>query len=661
MLLRSCFIAYSLLLVSIQTFAQRSQQFTVQSPDKKLSVVVSTGDSISWSATLNGTAVVEKGKIGMLLATGEYLGAKAVVSSSKTTPTSTEIKTLTYKRDVIQDVYTELNLSFKQRFRIVFRVYDDAIAYRFVTEKKDSLVVKNETASFQFNENDQAYVPYVNNPRNKDIYCMSFENTYEHLALNKIKRDTLAFLPVLIERGERAKVLMTEADLENYPGMFVKATGNGFKGVFAPYPLAEEKSKGKERQSFVTKRADYIARVAGSRSFPWRVVVVVDEDRKLLDNDIVYKLASPSRLKDVSWVRPGKVAWDWWNDWNLSGVDFKSGVNTETYKHYVDFASANGIEYILLDEGWAANNNLMKIIPEIDLKEIIRYADSKHVKVWLWAGWLPLQQRMDSAFAKYSAMGVVGFKIDFMDRDDQKVVQFYYRTSEKAVQYKMMLDFHGAYKPTGLHRTYPNVLNFEGVFGLENAKWTNPDFPKYDCTIPFIRMVAGPLDYTPGAMGNETKANFRPSWSSPVSQGTRCHQLALYLLFDAPLVMLADSPTKYERETESTKFISNLPTTYDETRALDGKISEYAVIARRKKTSWYIGAATNWTSRTVSIDLSFLGDGTYQLESFQDGVNADKSPADYAVVTKTVKSTDKLTVRMEAGGGFAAKLTRISQ
>lgn len=647
------------LLVSIHVSAQRQQVYRVQSPNDRISVMISDKDSLSWSVSLDGSTVIEKGKIGMVLAGGECLGCRAKVSSTKTTSVKSEIKGINYKRSVVADVYNELTLSFTQRYKILFRVYDDAVAYRFVTARKDSLTITDEIATFQFPENHHAYVPYAN-ARN-DIYTLSFENTYEYLQLESIKRDTLSFLPVLVEGEGTVNVVLTEADLENYPGMFVRQNGRGFKGVYAPFALQEVQAPGKNRQAFVTKRANYIARTSGTKSFPWRVAVITDDQKKLLDNDVVYKLAEPSRIKDVSWIRPGKVAWDWWNDWNISGVDFKAGVNTQTYKYYIDFAAEYGIEYILLDEGWARNNELMDVVPEIDLQEIIRYATAKNVGVWLWAGWLPLEQKMDAAFTKYAGMGIVGFKIDFMDRDDQRIVQFYYRVAEKAAKHKMMLDLHGAYKPTGLHRTYPNVLNFEGVFGLENVKWTNIDFPQYDCTIPFIRMLAGPMDYTPGAMGNATKANFHPSHSSPVSQGTRCHQLALYVLYESPLVMLSDNPTNYQREKESTTFITSIPTTFDETVAVNGKVSEYATIARRKGTSWYIGSITNWTGRTLEIDFSFLKEGVYEMEFFQDGINSGKNPADYSRKKMTIKAGDKINIQMSAGGGWAAKLTRVSQ
>jgi alpha-glucosidase len=405
-------------------------------------------------------------------------------------------------------------------------------------------------------------------------------------------------------------------------------------------------------------RAPYLAKTKGTRTFPWRVIIISASDKDLLNNDMVYKLASPSRLTDVSWIKPGKVAWDWWNDWNISNVDFRAGINTKTYKYFIDFASKFGIENILLDEGWASSEDIMKVVPEINLQEIIDYGKQKNVGVWLWGGWLPLDKQTDHALSTYSKMGVKGFKIDFMDRDDQKMVNFFYRFARKAAEYKLMIDYHGAYKPTGLQRTYPNVLNFEGVRGLENVKWSNTDFPGYDCTIPFIRMLAGPMDYTPGAMKNASKDNFRSINSAPMSQGTRCHQLALYTIFESPFEMLADNPTNYLKEPECTKFLAEIPTTFSETVALDGKVSAFAAIARRKGNDWYVGAITNWEAREVTIDFSFLGSGSFEAEIFEDGINADRDGTDYKRKTISVTAAEKVKVKLAPGGGWAAHIRK---
>ena len=360
-------------------------------------------------------------------------------------------------------------------------------------------------------------------------------------------------------------------------------------------------------------------------------------------------------------MKPGKVAWDWWNDWNLYGVDFRAGINNDTYKYYIDFASKNGIEYVILDEGWAVNKkaDLFQVIPEIDLQMLTDYAAERNVGLILWAGYWAFDRDMEKVCEHYSKMGIKGFKVDFMDRDDQYMVDFHHRAAQMCAKYNMMVDFHGTYKPTGLHRTYPNVVNYEGVHGLEQMKWSDPtvDQVTYDVTVPFIRMVAGPFDYTQGAMRNATKKNYKPVNSEPMSQGTRCRQLAEFVIFDSPFSMLCDSPSNYMSEAECTAFISDIPTVWDETKALDGKVSEYIVMARRSGSTWYVGAMTDWNARDLEIDLSFLPAGNYTIEIYKDGVNADRAARDYKKVVEDL-TPGKVKVHMAPGGGFAAKIVK---
>jgi alpha-glucosidase len=655
--MKTIFLLILITLSLTRSYSQNKDTVQVKSPDGKVELKITTDGTVEWAVEYENKPLIDQSPISLQLATGEVLGRNGKLISAKKESRRGKFKTINYKKDSVDDNYEQVTLAFRGNYSIVFRAYNDGIAYRFVTAKKDSITIKAEEASFNFYQDHVAFVPYVNDPHNNDVFETSFENNYQHIRLSQVNKDTLAFLPILIEAEDNVKMVITEADLEEYAGMFVQTTGpTGLRGVFAPYPVEEKQGGHNNLQSFVTKRADYLAKTTGARNFPWRVVIISKEDKSLLNNDMVYRLASPSRLTDVSWIKPGKVAWDWWNDWNISKVDFKAGINTATYKHYIDFASANKIEYILLDEGWASSDDIMKIVPGINLQEIINYGKSKNVGVWLWGGWLPLDKQIDHALKTYSGMGIKGFKIDFMDRDDQKMVQFFYRFAKKAAEYKLMVDYHGAYKPTGLQRTFPNIVNFEGVRGLENVKWSNTDFPSYDCTIPFIRMIAGPMDYTPGAMKNANKDNFRSVYSAPMSQGTRCHQLALYVVFESPFAMLSDNPTNYMNEKESTDFIAAIPTTFDRTIAVEGKVSEYAAIARRRADTWYVGAITNWDERDLVIDLSFLGGGTFEAEIFQDGINANREATDYKKVVRKVSSTDKLQVHLAKGGGWAARI-----
>ena len=647
------------LFVSIVSVAQKSKSYQVASPDGANVIKIDAGNRLLWSVTNKAQTVLAPSPISMQLTNGQMLGDKASVASAKTAKVATTFNAINYKKKVVQDNYNQLTLNCKGDYGVIFRAYNDGVAYRFFTKKKGQIEVKAEDISFNFDNDYNVLLPYVRDLRGKEQYVQSFEALYTKQKLSQVYKDSLAFLPLLVDMGNGKKAVILDADLEEYPGMYLKGgtSGNSLKADFAPYALEEKQGGYNKLNMMVTKRADYIAKVEGTRSFPWRAVIISNNDAELLNNDMVQKLASPSRISDLSWIKPGKVAWDWWNDWNITHVDFRAGINTPTYKYYIDFAAANKIEYVVLDEGWSNNIDLMQLDPRINLQELIDYGKQKGVDLFLWASWSAVAQKMEEAFAKYSAMGVKGFKIDFMDRDDQKLVSDLYKVTKRAADYKLMVDYHGMYKPTGIQRTYPNVLNFEGVKGLENNKWTpNDDVPLYDVTIPFIRMVAGPMDYTPGAMRNATKSYFRPNNSLPMSQGTRCHQLAMYTIFEAPLQMLADNPTAYLKEPESTEFIASVPTTFDETVAMSGKVGEHVAIARKKGDTWYVGAMTNWTARDIELDFSFLGAGNYEAVVFKDGINADRDATDYKKETIKITPGQRMTIHMAPGGGWAARI-----
>ncbi len=645
-----------------------AKSFNVSSPDGKINVTVNADTQVTWSLAHDRTQLLTESPISMTLTDGTAYGkgsrlVKAVKGSNDTLEDA-----LFYKKDKVEDKYNSLTLKYKE-FDLIFRVYDDGAAYRFISKSKKPFEVKSEEATFSFPEDWKAYIPYVRDFSNdfESQFWNSFENTYIHQEISKWDSRRLAFLPLVVEAPDGKKICITEADLINYPGMYLY-NGNGsksLKGVFAGYPDEVKQGGHNMLEGVVMSRKDYIAKYDSGTSFPWRAVIVSTEDKELTDSDMVWRLATPADPEaDFSWVKPGKVAWEWWNDWNLRGVDFKTGVNNETYRHYIDFAAEHGIEYVILDEGWAVNRkaDLMQVVPEIDLKGLADYAAGKNVGLILWAGYLAFDRDMEEVCRHYSEMGIKGFKIDFMDRDDQPMVDFHRRAAETAARYGLMVDFHGTYKPTGLHRTYPNVINYEGVHGLEQMKWAGPEVDQvtYDVTIPFIRMVAGPFDYTQGAMRNASRNNYRPVNSEPMSQGTRCRQLAEYVVFESPLNMLCDSPSNYRDEPECTDFISGIPTVWDETVALDGKIAEYVAMARRSGSGWYVGAMTDWTERDMTIDLSFLGEGDFVMEIFTDGVNADKAASDWRKEVRPVPASRKITVHLAPGGGFAAKIAPAS-
>ena len=647
-----------LLMSSLILNAQKAKIFEVKSPDSKIALKVEVGSKINWSVQHDGQQIIAPSAISLQLENGENLGDDAKISSSKSEKIDHTIAAINYKKASISDQYNQLTINCKGDYGVVFKVFNDGVAYRFFTKKKGEIIVKNEEANFNFTADHKAFIPYMWDYRDGKIFNTSFEALYKETNISKFAKDSLAFLPLLVDVGNNKKVVILESDLEDYPGMFlnINQTHKGFMGVYAPFPL---ETKQVSRNFIPTKRGEYIAKTNGTRNFPWRAIVISQRDKELLNNDMVQKLASPSRLTDINWIKPGAVAWDWWNNWNITHVDFRAGINTATYKYYIDFAAANKIRYIVMDEGWSVPNDLLKIVADINLKEIIDYGKQKGVDVILWATWLDVTRQMKEAFPLYSKMGIKGFKIDFFDRDDQVVVASTYEIAKNAAENHLMVDYHGIYKPTGLQRTYPNVIGYEGVKGLENYKWATEDQPRYVVSIPFIRMMAGPMDYTPGAMRNAIKENYRPLNAAPMSQGTRCNQLAMYVIYEAPLQILADNPTIYMKEQESTDFITSVPQTFDETVALDGKVGEYAAIARKKGDTWFVGAMTNWTPRELTLDFSFLDAGTYQAVIYKDGINADREATDYKKEVIKISSSDKLNIKLAPGGGWVARIEKI--
>ena len=640
---------------------QKIKSFEIKSFDGNLTLNIETGAKLQWSVQCSGKQIIAPSQASLQLESGEILGDNVKILSSKTEKTDNVITPVNYKKSAITNQYNQLTINFKGDFGIVFRVFNEGVAYRFFTKRKGELIVKNEEANFNFTSDHRAFIPYMWDYRDGKIFNSSFEALYKEINISKFASDSLAFLPVLVEVGNNRKVVILEADLEEYPGMYlnINQTHKGFMGVYAPYPL-EVKLGGYGGINYIpTKRADFIAKVSGTRDFPWRIVVISNNDKELLNNDIVQKLASPSRITDISWIQPGQVAWDWWNDRNISHVDFKAGMNTPTYKYFIDFAAANKVKYIIIDGGWSEELDLTKIVADINLQEIIDYGRQKGVGVILWATWYAVTQQMDKVFPYYSAMGVKGFKIDFVDRDDQVAVASLYEIAKKAADNHLLVDYHGVFKPTGLQKTFPNVIGFEGVKGLENYKWATEDQPRYVVSIPFIRMIAGPMDYTPGAMRNSNKANFRPVNSNPMSQGTRCQQLAMYVVFEAPLQMLSDNPTIYMKEQECTDFITSVPVTFDETVPIDGKVGEYLALARKKGDTWYVGSMANWTARDLTLDFSFLGEGDFQAVIFKDGINADRDGTDYKKEVIKISSGTKLNIHLAPGGGWVARIEKM--
>lgn len=660
------------LLMSLSTWAanEGKAHYEVSSPNGKVKVAVTNSNTIKWSVTYDGKTVLLPSEINIQLRqANKTLGLGKIGKVSKKQIQSS-FNNPFYKKATISDDYGQLLLYTNQKFTIEVRAYNDGAAYRLISGHTKSTMVVNEVAEYCFAADYQAFVPYVNDTRGGERYCYSFESYYDEQPLSKMFTDSLAITPLAVCLPEGMKAIVMDAGVENYPGMMlVKGQGNTLKAQFAPYPLAQEIG-GFDRLNLVpSKRADYIAKLQGRQSLPWRAVVITEKDVDILNCDMSKRLAPACRIADTSWIRPGKVAWDWWNNCNITGVDFPSGMNTNTYLYYIDFAAKNNIEYIIIDEGWSGKESLMSnLSDEIDLKRLIAHGQEKGVGIILWSSWRNLIGNdplggttvSEQVMKHYADMGIKGFKVDFFDRDDQQVIASAYQLAECAARHHLVLDYHGL-KPFGIQRAYPNIFNFEGVKGLENSKWeprsgNGPlhDQPHYDVTIPYLRMLAGPLDYTPGAMANAMKDSFFGNNDHPMSQGTRVHQMAMYTTFEAPLQMLADSPTKYMQNQECTDFIAQVPTTFDETIALDGELAKYTLIARRKGSTWYLAAMTDWVPRDLTVDLSFLGSGQHQADIFADGVNAGKEATDYLHIRKTVSSSDRLPIHLSSGGGWTA-------
>lgn len=663
-----------------------AKDYSVKSPDGKISLTVTAGKQLSWQASMDGQQVIRPSFISMTFEGGNVIGAKPHVSSSAIKTVSESIKTPFYRKRQVADHYTQLVLKCKG-YDVEFRAYDDAVAYRFVTAFQGKVKVQNEQVEFNFDKDYKAFIPYINDLRAGERYSFAFESYYTEQKLSEMYADSISIAPLCVDLGNGRKATVLECGCEDYPGMFLKMNPNGENGImaeFAPYPLEGYLKSGFFTSNYIaTKRADFIAQTQGTRSFPWRAVVLTEKDKDLAMCDIAQKLAAPCRLKDLSWIKPGKVAWDWWNNWNVTGVDFKTGINTQTYKYYIDFAAENHLEYIIVDSGWSSQKSLMEVIPEMDLPELVRYGNEKHVGVILWAGWDKASVEKDKVFPYYAKMGIKGFKVDFIDCDDQKMLNSVVDIVKCAADNHLVLDFHG-WKANGLQRTYPNILNFEGVKGLENFKWnlgenqlkflkerlkgvegaeavikkaTAPDVPHYDVIIPYLRMLVGQMDYTPGAMKNATRDNYYPLNGCPMSQGTRVHQMAMYTVYDAPLQMLSDTPNNYRKEQECTDFISSVPTVSDETRVLDGQVGAYIVTARRLGSTWFVGAMNDWIPRKLTVDFSFLGKGSYTADIFADGINSDKEPTDYKHTTLTVTADSKVDAELFPAGGWTARIT----
>ncbi|GAA4307015.1 glycoside hydrolase family 97 protein [Mucilaginibacter gynuensis] len=638
--------------VGLLSFTTASAQtYQLKSPDNNFKISINVKDSITYSVAYKNTNILLPSAISLTL-DKEVLGKDAKVKKTVTSTVNTVIHPPFGKVANLAEHYNQLTIDFSGSYSLIVRAYNDGVAYRFITALKDSVKVLSEQANFNLQGAPAAILPETDN-------YTAWEVPYiEHQSTDSIANGKRALTPALFAYKSGIKVVVAEADLFNYPGMYIQKQGKHFAGNFAAYPAVTVMGSWGDFVSVVKERKNYIAQTEGTRTYPWRVIIATDDDKTLLNNELIYKLSKPSVIKNTAWIKPGKATWEWWHDAMLPGADIPSGMpnrNTVLYKYYVDFAAKNKLEYLMVDAGWSNNYDVTKISPRVDMRELISYAKKKNVGVFLWCVASPLLKDLGKNLDFIKSLGAVGIKVDFFDRDDQEAISWLELIAKEAAKRQLMVNFHGCSKPTGLQRTYPNIVNYEAVRGEECSKWDYTANPKHHLTFPFTRMLAGPLDYTPGSMRNATMETFKPvDPGLPSSLGTRCHELAMYVIFDQTFAMLSDSPTEYEKYPDIMKYVSAVPTVFQETKVLDGKVGEYAVIAKRNNKNWYLGAMTDWAARTIKIDFSFLPAGvTYQADIYTDGADADKVATSYVHKTITVTNKTKLDINLAKGGGAA--------
>jgi alpha-glucosidase len=646
----ACLLLLAVVVVSNEK-ANAQSSYDLRSPDDRIEVRIRTSGQIRYDVILNGAAVLENSTISLDIDHKKLGMDPKVIDSKKNSHDQVVEPVVRQKFARIRDHYNELRLTFNGGYSVVFRAYNEGVAYRFETALPQKEVkVYGEEGNFKLAANYVVYYPQ------EDSFYSHNERKYLPQQLSEISPEYIATLPAVVDVRGGAKLAIAESDVDDYPGLWLHGDAPEFalSATFPPYPLKEVQTSDRDYKPVET--ADYIAVTSGTRTFPWRVIGVANNDGELLTNEIVYLLERPSQFQDTSWIKPGKVAWDWWNDWNIDGVNFKAGINTKTYEYYIDFASKYGLPYIILDDGWYKLGNLLDVTPDLNMDELTAYAKQKNVGLILWASWKTLDDQLIPALDQFEKWGVKGIKVDFMQRSDQIMMNYYAKVCREAAKRHMLVDFHGDQKPATMMRTWPNLINTEGVRGMEWSKWSWESEPKHNVTLPFTRMFLGPMDYTPGAMRNATKSTFAPINHQPMAMGSRCHQLAMYVVYDAPLQMLSDSPSNYLREPETMEFLGAVPTTWDDTRVLDARIAEYVLVARKNGRDWYVGSMTDWDARDLEVDFSFLPEGNFTLEAYQDGVNADRDARDYKKTTTQVNRATKLKIHLAPGGGWAARI-----
>lgn len=650
------------LIYSTLSFGVNSKDIELKSPDSKVQIKIGITDKITYSVNYGSETVLLPSAISMKLQDGIVLGNNSKLKNTKKQSVNKIINPeIRQKRKEIEDNYNELELTFQGNYSLIFRAYNDGIAYRFITTFPEEITVYDEESAYQFSSNDTVYFAEVDCSLKpgQDCFHTSFEALYKTIPISEINADKMAYSPVIVCL-ENLKVAITESDLVDYPGMFLTGTNDGtytLKGKFAPYPLKE---KAVDFYSIVTERADYIAKTKGTRSFPWRTLIIAPKDGDLIENDMVFRLADESQVDDLTWLKPGKSTSEWLFDNNIYGVDFKSGYNTETYKYYIDFAAKFKLQYVLFDAGWSSWTDLFELTPAMDMEYLTSYAKEKGVGLVLWTSAHALSRQMEAGLDRFQRWGIKGIMVDFIDRDDQKMISFFKKVAQETAKRQLFVDFHGCPKPAGLNRRYPNVMTMEGAMVQEYYKFGDKLSPEHELSIPFIRGLAGPLDYEPGNMKNETRENYKPMNNKPTSLGTRIHQMAMFLVYESPYAKMGGNPSDYLNEPEFTQFVVNIPTVWDETIVIDSKLGDYVVLLRQAANGeYYLGAMNDWTTRDFTVDCSFLKEEKYEIEIYKDGVNADRYASDYQHEVLEINNTSSLKIHLAPGGGWVGKIRKL--
>ncbi|MGB4414650.1 MAG: glycoside hydrolase family 97 catalytic domain-containing protein [Paludibacter sp.] len=643
-------------------------EYEVVSPDNVLKIKLRVDNGTTYEVWHGQTQLINSSSIGLNLSNGMIIGA-GTVKSTQTRSVNNQLEVKIGKNKTLTEAYNELTIEYNENYKLIIRAYNEGLAYRFVTSLAGEIIINSEDAIFNFTATPNVYFPECDNYTGTETgdngvqYSIqegyrNFERVYNIYSAPISLSDKFSVTPVLFEiKGTPYKIVVTEADTYDYPGMYMERTPTGgirsMRGKWVQYPKSVMDPNNYYSNHLVYERENYIAKTNGTRIFPWRVIIATDNDKSLLNNQLVYMLAEPSRIDDTSWIQPGKSAWEWWHKAMLEGVDFPVGnknLSVQLYKYYIDWASENCIEYMTFDAGYQ----------ESWLYELCHYAKLKNVKIIVWTWASNVREAPSDWVKRMKAYGVSGAKIDFFERNDQVAMRWGYEFAQRLADSKMVGLFHGCPVPTGLNRTYPNILNFEAVRGAEDNFWRSIVTPNYHTLIPFIRSIAGPEDYTPGSMRNKTAAEFYPvdkDNTVPMSMGTRAHELSMYVIYDQWLGFLCDSPTEYNKYPDIRNFLSKVPTVWDKTVPLDAQLGKYILLAKQKGNDWYVGGMSNWDTRTLTVNFDFLKQNTtYQAEIIRDASESSSEPTKYVYKTMTITSTDQLTVDLAQGGGFVIYL-----